>query len=165
MTDFSTSTTIDGSPAEAFAAILDTRGWWNSTIDGPTARVGDEFGFEVEGLHRTRIRITDVTPNQRLEWVVVDNEFGFTTDQSEWVGDRIVFELQPTHDGTKVTLTQHGLTAGQECYDVCSNAWNFFVGDSLRMLAERGQGKPESNTGRAEPATRARAAAGGGATQ
>jgi nucleoside-diphosphate-sugar epimerase len=43
--------------------------------------------------------------------------------------------------------------------DVCSNAWNFFVGDSMRLLAEHGQGKPESNTGRAEPATRARAAA------
>jgi hypothetical protein len=87
------------------------------------------------------------------------NEFGFTTDQSEWVGDRVVFELQPAHEGTKVTLTQQGLMPGQECYDVCSNAWHFFVGDSLRLLAEHGQGKPESNTGQAEPAKRAHAAA------
>jgi uncharacterized protein YndB with AHSA1/START domain len=159
MNDFSTSTTIDGSPAEVFAAILDTRGWWNIAIEGPTAQLGDEFGFEVAGLHRTRIRITDVTPNERVEWLVVENEFGFTTDQSEWVGDRIVFEVQPAHDGTKVTLTQQGLMPGQECYDVCSNAWNFFVGDSLRLLAEHGQGKPESNTGQAEPAKRAHAAA------
>jgi hypothetical protein len=144
MNDFSTSTTIDGSPAEVFAAILDTRGWWNIAIVGATAQLGDEF---------------DVTPNERVEWLVVENEFGFTTDQSEWVGDRIVFELQPAHDGTKVTLAQHGLMPGQECYDVCSNAWNFFVGDSLRLLAEHGQGKPESNTGQAEPAKRARAAA------
>ena len=42
---------------------------------------------------------------------------------------------------------------------MCSNAWNFFVGESLRLLAEHGQGKPESNTGQAEPAKRARAAA------
>ena len=159
MNDFSTSTTIEGSAAEVFSAILDTRGWWNSTIDGPTAQVGDEFGFAVEGLHRTRIRISDVSPNERVEWLVVENEFGFTTDQSEWVGDRIVFELQPVHDGTKVTFTQHGLTAAQECYDVCSNAWNFFVGDSLRLLAEQGHGKPESDTGHAEPAQRARTAA------
>lgn len=159
MNDFSTSTTIAGSPAEVFAAILDTRGWWNTTIEGPTAQVGDEFGFEVAGLHRTRIRVTEVSPNQRVEWLVVENEFGFTTDQSEWVGDRVVFDLQPARDGTKVTLTQHGLMPEQECYDVCSNAWNFFVGDSLRLLAEHGQGKPESNAGQAEPAERARAAA------
>jgi hypothetical protein len=159
MNDFSTSTTINGSPSEVLAAILDTRGWWNTAIDGPTAHVGDEFGFEVEGLHRTRIRVTGVTPSERVEWLVVDNAFGFTTDQSEWIGDRIVFELQPTPAGTRVTLTQHGLRPGQECYDVCSNAWNFFVGDSLRLLAEHGQGKPESNTGQAEPAERARTAA------
>jgi uncharacterized protein YndB with AHSA1/START domain len=159
MNDFSTSTTIDRSPTEVFAAILNTRSWWNSTIDGPTAHSGDEFGFEVEGLHRTRIRITDLTPNQRVEWLVLDNEFGFTSNQSEWMGDRIVFELQPIDAGTKVTFTQHGLTTAQECYDVCSNAWTFFIGDSLRLLAEHGQGKPESNTGQAQPADRARAAA------
>ncbi|PZF84828.1 SRPBCC family protein [Jiangella anatolica] len=159
MNDFSTSIIIDGPPEAVFAAILDTRGWWNTAIDGSTTHVGDEFGFEVTGLHRTRIRVTEVSAHQRVEWLVVDNEFGFTTDQSEWVGDRIVFELQPDHDGTKVTLTQHGLMPEQECYDVCSNAWNFFVGESLRMLAEHGQGRPESNTGQAEPATRARAAA------
>lgn len=159
MNDFSTSTTIDGSPAEVFAAILDTRGWWNTTIEGASAHVGDEFGFEVAGLHRTRIRITGITPNRRIEWLVVDNAFGFTVDQSEWIGNRIVFELQPAHDGTKVTLTQYGLNPDQECYDVCSNAWNFFVDDSLRLLAESGRGKPESNAGQAEPAERARAAA------
>ncbi|HEX4019494.1 MAG TPA: SRPBCC domain-containing protein [Frankiaceae bacterium] len=159
MNDFSTSTTIDGSPAKVFAAILDTRGWWNTAIDGPTTQRGDEFGFEVEGLHRTRIRVTDVSPSRRVEWLVLENEFAFTSDQSEWVGDRIVFDLQPAGYSTKVTLTQHGLKAGQECYDVCSNAWNFFVGDSLRLLAEQGQGKPESHIGQAEPAARARAAA------
>ena len=117
MNDFSTSTTIDGSPAEVFAAILDTRGWWNTAIEGPTAHVGAEFGFEVAGLHRTRIRVTEVSPNQRVEWLVVENEFSFTTDQSEWVGDRIVFELQPTHDGTTVNVTGQvsGLVSTRDC--------------------------------------------------
>lgn len=159
MDDFSTSTTVASSSADVFAAILDTQGWWNAAIEGPTAQVGDEFGFEVKGLHRTRIRVTEATPNQRVEWLVVENEFTFTTDQSEWVGDRMVFQLQPTPDGTKITFTQYGLMPEQECYDVCSNAWNFFVGESLRLLAEQGQGKPESNEGQAEPAERARAAA------
>jgi len=41
---------------------------------------------------------------------------------------------------------------------VCSNAWAFFVRESLRLLAEHGQGKPESAAGHAAPAERARAA-------
>jgi hypothetical protein len=159
MTDYSTNTTVAGPPAEVFAAVLDTRSWWNAAIDGPTAQAGDEFGFEVGGLHRTRIRVTEVTPDRRVEWLVVENEFTFTKDQSEWVGDRMVFQLEPAPEGTKVTFTQHGLVPEQECYDVCSNAWNFFVGDSLRLLVEQGQGKPETSEGEAEPAEQARAAA------
>ena len=159
MNDFTTTVTIAGSPADVFTAILDTRSWWNQAIDGPTAEQGDEFGFEVEGLHKIRARVTDVTANRRVEWLVLENNFSFVKDQSEWVGDRIVFNLEPVADGTKVTFTQHGLVPELECYDVCSNAWAFFVRDSLRLLAEQGQGKPETNAGEAAPAEQARAAA------
>jgi uncharacterized protein YndB with AHSA1/START domain len=158
MSDFTTTITIAGPPADVFAAILDTRGWWNQAIDGPTAATGDEFGFEVEGLHRIRVRVTEVTPNQRIEWLVLENHFAFVKDQSEWVGDRMVFDLEPVDGDTLVTFTQYGLVPELECYDVCSNAWAFFVRDSLRLLAEQGEGKPETNAGEAAPAEQARAA-------
>ncbi|KQZ08559.1 hypothetical protein ASD23_09105 [Agromyces sp. Root1464] len=159
MNDFSTSITIKRPPEDVFRAVLDARGWWNEAIEGPTSAVGDEFGFEVAGLHRTRMRITDVEPDRRITWLVVDNFFAFVEDQSEWVGDRIEFDVVPDGDGTRLTFTQRGLVPGLECYDVCSNAWVFFVRDSLRRLAEDGKGMPESSAGRAAPAARARAAA------
>jgi len=146
MNDYTTTVTIRRDPAAVFAAILDTRAWWNASIEGSTAEPGDEFAFEVQNLHRTRIRVTDVVPGRRVEWLVVDNAFGFVSDQTEWIGNRIVFELSPAAEGTAVTFTQHGLVPDYECYDVCSNAWNFFVADSLRNLAETGQGQPEVTT-------------------
>ena len=158
MNDFTTTVTIARPVADVFAAVLDARGWWNKTIDGPTTSPGDEFGFEVRGLARTRIRVTDVTPNERVEWLVIDNEFGFIEDQTEWIGNRIVFDLEPVGDQTRLTFTQHGLVPEYECYEVCSNAWAFFVRDSLRNLVESGQGKPESADGDAAPAEDARAA-------
>jgi uncharacterized protein YndB with AHSA1/START domain len=159
MNDFTTSVKIDRPAAEVFQAILDVKGWWNEAIEGSAAEVGDEFGFEIPGLHRTRMRITDVDPNQRITWLVTDNYFAFVEDQSEWVGDRIEFVLAADDDGTRVKFTQHGLVPDLECYDVCSNAWVFFVRDSLRQLAEVGTGMPESSAGKAAPAARARAAA------
>jgi uncharacterized protein YndB with AHSA1/START domain len=146
MSDFTTEVTIDRPPADVFDAILDTRAWWNASIEGSTARTGDEFGFEVQGLHRVRVRVTEVVPHQRVEWLVLDNAFGFVTDQSEWIGNRMVFQLEPLGDGTALTFTQYGLTPAYECYDVCSNAWGFFISDSLRSLTESGEGKPEVAT-------------------
>jgi uncharacterized protein YndB with AHSA1/START domain len=157
--DYTTTVSIAREPHEVFDAILNARDWWNDAIDGPTGAVGDEFGFEVEGLHRVRMRVTRLVPGERVEWVVVDNHFSFVTDQTEWVGDRIEFALTPDGDGTSLRFTQHGLVPELECYDVCSNAWGFFVRDSLRELAEHGAGKPETHAGTAAPAERARAAA------
>ena len=158
MNDFTTSVTINRPAEDVFQAVLNARGWWNEAIEGPTSEIGDEFGFEVPGLHRTRMRITDVEPHRRITWLVVDNSFAFVEDQSEWVGDRIVFHFTADGDGTRVTFTQLGLVPDLECYDVCSNAWVFFVRNSLRQLAENGKGMPESAAGKAAPAARARAA-------
>lgn len=155
--DYTTSVTIDRTPAEVFAAVLQASVWWNERIEGSTTRVGDEFGFEVPDLHRCRMRVVDITPDTRIEWVVLENEFTFVSDQSEWVGDRIVFDLTDLGGTTELTFTQHGLVPELECYDVCSNAWTFFVGDSLRALAEGGVAKPESD-GDAVPAALARVA-------
>jgi hypothetical protein len=104
------------------------------------------------------MRVNEITPDSRIEWVVLENEFTFVADQSEWVGDRIVFELTDLGGSTQLTFTQHGLVPELECYDVCSNAWAFFVRDSLRTLAEGGAAQPEAN-GDAVPAARARVAA------
>ncbi len=155
--DYTTTVTIDRPPAEVFAAVLETRAWWNERIEGSTTQVGDEFWFEVPDLHRTRMRVNEITPDSRIEWVVLENEFTFVADQTEWVGDRIVFELADVGGATQLTFTQHGLVPELECYDVCSNAWAFFVRDSLRALAEAGAGQPEAN-GDAVPAARARVA-------
>ena len=158
MSDFATTFTVDRPAAQVFAAVLDARGWWNTTIDGSTMSVGDEFGFEVPGLARTRIRVTSLTPDKRVEWLVTDNAFGFVHDQTEWIGNRIVFEIEPAGEQVKLRFTQHGLVPEYECYDVCSNAWAFFIRESLRSLIETGKGQPESAAGEAPPADLARAA-------
>ena len=143
MNDYTTIVTIERPTSAVFATVLDTRGWWNEKIDGSTAQPGDEFGFEVPGLHHTRIRVTEVTPDERIEWLILENGFTFVSDQSEWVGNRIVFDFDNVGEKTVLTFTQHGLVPEYECYDVCANAWTFFIGDSLRALVENGVGQPE----------------------
>jgi hypothetical protein len=43
---------------------------------------------------------------------------------------------------TEVRFTHAGLVPEYECFDVCSNAWGFFIGDSLRNLITTGDGTP-----------------------
>lgn len=142
---FTTTFTVEATPAEAYAAVTNPRGWWSEEIEGGTAAVGDEFDYHMRDLHRCRIRVTEATPSRKVEWLVLDNHFGFTEDKTEWIGTTVTFELTEVDGGTEVRFTHHGLVSEYECYDVCVNAWGFYIRTSLPELIRTGTGRPNSN--------------------
>ena len=148
MTDhsFATTLSVEATPDEAYAAINDVRGWWSQDVDGRTDVVGATFAFrgnqDGRNVHRARIEVTELVPAERVVWQVVDNWMGFIDDQSEWKDTRIVFEISATQDGTQIRFSHLGLVSAYECYDVCFNAWTFFLQDSLRALITTGLGDP-----------------------
>jgi hypothetical protein len=140
--DYTTTITVDQTTQQAYDAILDVRGWWGLDVEGPTDRLGEEFIFRGEDKHYSKIRVVAMVPGERVEWLILDNALSYVQDQTEWQGNRIVFEISPVEAGTQVRFTQHGLVPAYECFDVCSNAWTFFITDSLRGLITSGQGQP-----------------------
>src|SRR3954451_13577845 len=95
MTDQSTTITleVDQSPEEVFDAVTDVRGWWSKNLEGGTSAAGDEFVYDVPVVHHSRIRVTEVTPSERVVWRVVDNTFSFVEDQEEWTDTEVHFEI------------------------------------------------------------------------
>lgn len=142
---YTTSFTVDRTPAEVFTAVTNVRGWWSEEIEGGTTAAGDEFDYHMRDLHRCRIRVTEVEPDRKVTWLVLDNHFAFTTDKTEWIGTTVTFEIAETAEGTEVTFTHHGLVSEYECYDVCVNAWGFYVRTSLPELITTGAGRPNAN--------------------
>ena len=135
--------TFDESPAEVFGAVLDPRAWWGKDIEGGTETLGDEFVYAVPGTHRSRMRLTEVVPDERVVWLAVDNEITFIEDQREWDGTEVHFEIAPrTGGGSELRFTHVGLTEEVECYEVCHKAWGFYVTTSLRRLITTGTGMP-----------------------
>ena len=132
MTDFTTSFTVDRSPAEVFAAINDVRGWWTGDIEGPTAAVGDEFTYRYEDVHRSTQRVTELVPGRRVVWLVTDARLSFTDDPAEWTGTQVVFDIRAGDAGTEVRFQHVGLSPDVDCYESCSSAWAHYVNGSLR---------------------------------
>jgi uncharacterized protein YndB with AHSA1/START domain len=147
---YTTSVTVDRAPGEVFDAINDVRGWWSEEVEGSTDRVGAEFRYRghddaqtVE--HLATIRVVELVPGRRVVWRVLDNYLSFVDDQTEWPGTEIRFDISEQDDATEVRFTHAGLVPAHECFDVCSNAWGFFVGVSLRSLITTGEGAPISH--------------------
>lgn len=152
MTSYTTTFTVGRTPQQAFEAITDVSGWWSEEVDGVTDRVGGEFDYHYQDVHRCKVRVTELVPGSRVAWHILENHFNFIQDQSEWTDTDVVFEISERDGGAEVRFTHFGLVPEYECYDVCSNAWSGYIGGSLRDLINTGTGKPNPAENGAAPA-------------
>ena len=125
-----------------FDAINNVRGWWSEEIEGNTGTLGDEFTYRHKDVHSCKLKLIEVIPDKKVVWLVLDNHFNFTEDESEWKDTKITFEVSRKDDETEVHFTHFGLVPEYECYGVCSNAWGSYINGSLRSLITTGKGRP-----------------------
>jgi hypothetical protein len=88
------------------------------------------------------MKLIEVTPNKKVVWLVLDNYFKFTEDESEWKDNELVFEIFAKDGKTQLQFTQQGLTPEYECYNICRDAWSNYINNSLYNLITTGKGQP-----------------------
>jgi regulator of RNase E activity RraB len=142
--NYSISFMVDQSPEEVFDAINNVRGWWSEEIEGNTDKLG-VFKYHFKDIHRCTIKITELVPGKKVVWHIVDNNFSFVEDKSEWIDTDIVFEISKNGDKTDIRFTHIGLVPQYECYSVCSDAWGTYINGSLSSLITKGKGQPNQN--------------------
>ena len=140
--NFVTAFSVDQTPHEAFAAIINVRGWWSEEIEGSTDKLGDEFTYRYKDVHYSKMKLIEVVPDKQVVWLVLDNYFNFTEDKSEWKGTKVIFEVAQKGDKAEIRFAHLGLVPEYECFDVCSNAWGSYINGSLRSLITTGKGHP-----------------------
>ena len=142
--NFKTSFEADQSASTVFNAINNVQGWWSENVLGGTTHVNDEFLYQYKDAHMCRMRIIESVPDARVVWLVLENRFNFTEDKTEWVGNKIVFDISRKDGKTHLEFTQIGLVPEYECYEVCQDAWTSYIKGSLRNLVTTGKGNPNS---------------------
>ncbi|NOT99363.1 MAG: SRPBCC domain-containing protein [Sideroxydans sp.] len=142
---YTTVFTVDQTPQQVFAAINNVRGWWSENIQGSTDKLGEEFHYRFQELHRCTMKITELVPDKKVVWRVLENYFNFTQDKTEWTGTEIIFDIISKGNKTELSFTHVGLVPEYECYNVCSEGWGFYINRSLHDLITSGKGQPNAN--------------------
>lgn len=135
---------VPKTPAEVHEAITRVTDWWTINTDGGTEAVGDEFIVQFGDVHRTAQRITDAVVGERIVWHVTESHLPWLKDSEEWKGTDIVFAMDATPEGTRLTVTHIGLAPDVECYTQCEKGWDYFIGTSLFKLITEGSGLPDT---------------------
>jgi hypothetical protein len=139
---FTATILVNQNAATAFHAIQNFRAWWSEEIDGNTDKLNEEFFYHYKDIHLCKIKLIEILRDKRLVYQVVENQFNFINDQTEWVGTKLIFEIDKEGSQTKVTFTHEGLVAEYECYEVCNDAWSGYIKKSLYNLITTGTGSP-----------------------
>ena len=139
---YTTAFMVNQTPEAAFAAINNVRGWWSEEIEGRTDKLGEEFKYHFQDIHRCKLKIAELVPGKKVVWRVLDNYFNFTKDKTEWTGTDVIFDISKKGDKTEVRFTHQGLVPEYECYDACREGWSTYINSSLLDLIVTGKGQP-----------------------
>ncbi len=139
---------VNKTPAEAFEAINNVRGWWSGEIEGNTTALGDEFTYNVPGVHWCKMKITQLIPGKKVVWHVLDSDLQYTAARTEGNGTDISFDISEKDGETQVRFEHIGLVPAYECYNDCADAWGMFINGSLRNLIATGLAQPDPFKGK-----------------
>ena len=142
--DFTTSFSVEQTPKQVFKAVINVRGWWSERIDGGTEKLNDEFTYQRWEIHKCTMKLIEVIPDKKVVWLVLDNYFSFTQDETEWIGTRIEFDISEKAGKTQLKFTHWGLVPAYECYTICFDAWTSYIQGSLKNLITTGKGQPNA---------------------
>ncbi len=146
--DFTYTLVTHQSPAKVFKVIKNVRDWWSGLygeeIEGSTDKLNDEFTYRAGGgAHYSKQKLIALIPGKKIVWLVTESKLTFLTNESEWTGTKISFELSKQDDKTKIVFTHLGLLPEVECYDSCSPAWTQYLQQCLLPLITTGKRQQE----------------------
>lgn len=140
-TDFTTTILVDNPASEVFSAINNVREWWQGEINGSTAKLNDEFSYQMEEMHFSKQKIVEFIPGKKVVWLVTESKLNFVSKKNEWTDTKIIFEISEINHQTQLRFTHQGLVPEFECYGGCSGAWGDLIEKSLYSLITTGKGE------------------------
>jgi hypothetical protein len=145
--NYTTTISVDTGISNTFKSIKNFRAWWSEEIEGNTDKLGENFLYHYKDVHLCKIKLIEMVADKKLVYQVIDNEFNFTKDKTEWINTKLIFDLSIEGNKSKIVFTHEGLVPEYECYNVCNDAWTSYIQGSLKNFIETGKGKPNGKEG------------------
>jgi hypothetical protein len=100
------------SPDDVFDHLIDLSKWWPEEFEGGPIKLNSEFIFRTGDSHYSKNKVIEFVPDKKLVWLTTQSIR--KTDNFEWTGTRMIFELTPKGNHTQLKFTYDGVIPGDE---------------------------------------------------
>ena len=127
---------INTPPQNIYNALTTTKGiqaWWTEET-----RIENIIGginvFKFGEKYYNEMRIKNLILNKCIEWECFKGD-------KEWIGTKLIFELQGTDDKTTLKFFHNGWKEETDFFASCNYQWGYYM-RSLKLYCETGEGTP-----------------------
>lgn len=131
------------SPAAVFSHLIhDISKFWPEEFEGKSTQLNDEFIFRTGDGHYSKNRIVELVPGKKVTWLVTESMR--RSDNFDWTGSRMIFELTPGESSTLLEFTYDGPILEEEhdrLLGICdrvikNNLYNLIMNNSFTTSIE-----------------------------
>ena len=119
---------VNASLEEAMKKISQINLWWRKDFSGIADNLNDKFTVpfgELNGeIAFVDFMISELVPNKKVTWKVLDCNLPWFKDKKEWNNTEVVFILSEENGKTTIDFTHIGLVPEVDCYEACEKGWD-----------------------------------------
>jgi hypothetical protein len=86
--------------------------FWPEEFEGDSTKLNDEFVFRSGDNHYSKHKVVELVPGKKLVWLVTESIR--KTDNFDWSGTKMIFELTAKGENTLLKFTYDGITLKDE---------------------------------------------------
>jgi len=138
-TKYTVAIEVEKSPNNVFNHVVNAVSkFWPEKFEGESTKLNDEFVFRSGDTHYSKNKVVEFVPNKKVVWLVTESIR--KTDNYEWTGTKMIFELTPKGDSTLLKFTYDGFILENE-YDRLVQVCDMVIKEKLYNLITNGKVK------------------------
>jgi len=130
---YSVAIELSRSEPEVFDHVIDLSKWWPEDFEGDNVQLNSEFTFKTTDSHYSKNKVVEFVPTHKIVWLTTESIR--KTDNFDWTGTKMIFELTPKGGNTLLKFTYDGVVPEDE-YDRLVEVCDFVIKEKLYNFIE-----------------------------
>ena len=110
--NYSVEIEIAKSPEDVFNHLINLKKWWPEDFEGEDIKLNSEFVFTTGDSHYSKNKVIEFVSGKKMVWLAIEGIR--KTDNYDWSGTKMIFELTPKRDNTLIKFTYDGVVLENE---------------------------------------------------